>query len=96
MAEPGAPPLLLSDDFLAAVLAAYSPPAPNPPRAFAVKQLNVSDPLVRPPRLLACEVCGYAMSLANASLCRVWPAPVASQGSGSSSWMCFAMLKHVG
>ena len=49
-AELGALPPLLSDDFLAAVLAAYSPPAPNPPRAFAVKQLNVSDPLARPPR----------------------------------------------
>ena len=55
MAKPGAPPLLLSDEFLVAVLAAYSPPAPTPPRTFAVKQLNVSDPLVRPPHSRASE-----------------------------------------
>ena len=29
------------------MLASYAPPAPSPPRAFAVKQLNVADPLVR-------------------------------------------------
>lgn len=56
-AEPGAPPPLLSDDFLVAVLAAYAPPASNPPRAFAVKQLNVSDPLVRLPRPSASQLC---------------------------------------
>ncbi len=48
--EPGGAPPLLSDEHLAAMLAGYAPPAPSPPRAFAVKQLNVADPLVCPLR----------------------------------------------
>ena len=69
VAEPGAPPPLLSDEFLVTVLAAYAPPAPNPPRAFAVKQLNVSDPLVRPPRPGASRMLDHCLRPETLGLC---------------------------